>query len=100
MWVISGVVSIITDGDSGDCAGNGAVLDVQVDGADAGEGHADDGVAVALQGGLGLFLQGKVVVGDVGVLHLCKQILNQQKQPASNPCLQVNFTCSLDCRWS
>ena len=46
-------------GDARNGAGDAAVLDVQVAGADAGKRHADDCVAVVLEGGAGLIKQFK-----------------------------------------
>ena len=57
----------VANGDSRHCAGNRAVLDVQIAGADAGEGDLDDGVAIARKDGLVLFAKLKPTFIDVSV---------------------------------
>ena len=47
---------LVAQGDPRHRPGHGPVLDVQVTGADAGQGHPDDGVPGMLQGGLWLVL--------------------------------------------
>lgn len=58
---------LVTNRDAGHRPGHRAVLDVQVAGADAGQGDPDDGVPVILQYRLGLFHQGKGTLFDVGI---------------------------------
>ena len=53
--------------DAGDGPGHRAVLDVQIAGADAGQGHPDDGVPVVKQCGLGLVQKGKSALFQVGI---------------------------------
>ena len=55
------------DGDAGHGAGHAAVLDVEVAGADAGEGDAHDGVAGILEDRLRFFQEGKLALFNVGI---------------------------------
>lgn len=58
---------LMADRDAGHSTWHRAMLDMQIAGADACKGNAHDGVAVILQGGLGLLLQSKMTMGNVGV---------------------------------
>ena len=67
---------LMAHGDARDGPGHAAVLDVQIAGADAGKGHADDGVAVVLECGAGLFQKFElslvgVCIGKHGMASLC-----------------------------
>ena len=58
---------LVAQGDAGHRPGHRAVLDVEVAGADAGEGDPDDGVPVLQQHRLGLFQQPEVAPAHVGI---------------------------------
>ncbi len=58
---------LVAHRDAGHRPGDRAVLDVQVAGADAGQGDPDDSVPVVLQDRFGLFQQGKGALLHIGV---------------------------------
>ena len=57
-------------GNSRDCPGHAAMLDVQVTGTNAGKGHLDNGIPGVHQHRLGLFHQLKIPLRNIGIgLH-------------------------------
>ncbi len=78
---------LVTDCDSFDCSRHAAVLDVQVAGADAGEGYFYDGIAVVQKRGLGLFDEFKF---SFGCLCICKHDLSLSFVRFRLVCLKIS----------
>ena len=58
---------LVARGDAGHGPGDAAVFDVEITGADAGQGDPDDGVPGVQQAGLGFVQQGKGAWGGIGI---------------------------------